>query len=134
MYPYFTYCNLTWSSTYATNLNIIFLIQKRVVRAITNAPYRAHKLNSFHIAKFMFFLLTNYNPLLFSVSSPEVVIFMSTTPEPPPTTVLTFAERTSSSLLFYFKVQESGMLCQLISLVRHPFSLFGKNPLVTSEY
>jgi len=68
IYPYLTYCNLTWSSTYVTNLNRIFTIQKRIVRAITNAPYRAHstplfaqlnvldiyKLNSFCIAKFMF--------------------------------------------------------------------------------
>ena len=41
IYPYLTYCNLTWSSTKATNLNRIFLIQKRVVRAITNAPFHA---------------------------------------------------------------------------------------------
>ena len=60
--------NPTWSSTYVTNLDRIFLIQKRIVRAITNAPYRAHsapifaqlklldiyKLNSFYTAKFMF--------------------------------------------------------------------------------
>ena len=66
--PYHTYCNLTWSSTYVTNLNRIFLIQKRIVCAITNAPYCAHsapmfaqlklldiyKLNSFYTAKFMF--------------------------------------------------------------------------------
>ena len=68
IYPYLTYCNLTCSSTYVTNLNRIFLIEKRIVRAITNAPYRAHsvplfaqlklldiyKLNSFYTAKFMF--------------------------------------------------------------------------------
>ena len=60
IYPYLTYCNLTWSSTYVTNLNRIFLIQKRIVCAITNAPYRAHsapifaQLNSFYTAKFMF--------------------------------------------------------------------------------
>ena len=68
VYPYLTYCNPTWSSTYVTNLNRIFLIQKRIVHAITNAPYRAHsapifaqlklldiyKLNSFYTAKFMF--------------------------------------------------------------------------------
>ena len=28
VYPYLTYCNPTWSSTYVTNLNRIFLIQK----------------------------------------------------------------------------------------------------------
>ena len=68
VYPYLTYCNIAWSSTYVTNLNRIFLLQKRVVRIISNASYRAHttplfsklkildifKLNSFYVATFMF--------------------------------------------------------------------------------
>ena len=36
------YCNSTWSSTYTTNLNRIYCLQKRAVRAITNSDYRAH--------------------------------------------------------------------------------------------
>ena len=35
IYPYITYCNITWSSTYVSNLNRIFLLQKRAVRAIS---------------------------------------------------------------------------------------------------
>ena len=31
IYPYITYCNCTWSSTYTSNLNIIFYLQKRAV-------------------------------------------------------------------------------------------------------
>ena len=70
IYPYLIYCNTVWSSTYKTNLNRIFLIQKRIVRILTNSEFRAHtaplfrelklldiyifNLNSFHIAKFMF--------------------------------------------------------------------------------
>ena len=68
IYPYITYCNSTWSSTYVSNLNRIFYLQKRVVRAIVNSDYRAHsaplfaklgildifQVNSFQIAKFMF--------------------------------------------------------------------------------
>ena len=42
IYPYITYCNSTWSSTYVTNLNRIYCLQKRAVRAITNSDYRAH--------------------------------------------------------------------------------------------
>ena len=42
IYPYITYCNLAWSSTYLTNLNKIFYLQKRAVRIITNAEFRAH--------------------------------------------------------------------------------------------
>jgi hypothetical protein len=42
IYPYITYCNLAWSSTYVTNLNIMIYLQKRAVRIITNAEFRAH--------------------------------------------------------------------------------------------
>ena len=66
IYPYITYCNSTWSSTYVPNLN---RNRKRVIRAIPNSDYRAHpaplfaklgileifQVNSFQIAKFMFY-------------------------------------------------------------------------------
>ena len=67
IYPYLTYYNLTWSSSYANNLNRIFLIQKRMVWAITNAPFHANtaplfsqltwylQVYSFHIATICFF-------------------------------------------------------------------------------
>ena len=42
IYPYITYCNSSWSSTYVSNLNRIYYLQKRAVRAITNSDYRAH--------------------------------------------------------------------------------------------
>ena len=41
VYPYLTYCNLIWASTYATNLQRIYLLQKRAVRAISKADYKA---------------------------------------------------------------------------------------------
>ena len=41
-YPCITYCNSTWSSTYASTLSRIYYLQKRAVRAITNSEYRAH--------------------------------------------------------------------------------------------
>ena len=42
IYPHITYCNTIWSSTYVTNLNRIYCLQKRAVRAITNSDYKAH--------------------------------------------------------------------------------------------
>jgi hypothetical protein len=68
IYPYLTYCNTAWSSTYVSNLRCIFLLQKRIVRVLTNSNHRAHtaplfsklkilniyQLNSFYIGKFMF--------------------------------------------------------------------------------
>ena len=42
VYPYISYCNIVWSSTYPSNLNRIFLLQKRVVRIISKTTYLAH--------------------------------------------------------------------------------------------
>ena len=79
IYPYITYCNSSWSSTYVSNLNRIFIPQKRAVRAITNSDYRAHsaplfaklgildifQVNSFQIAKFMFYYHNKLLPSMF---------------------------------------------------------------------
>ena len=65
--PYITYWNSTWSSTYVTNLNRIYCLQKHAVWAITSSDYRTnsaplfsklkildiYQLNTFQIAKFM---------------------------------------------------------------------------------
>ena len=41
VYPYLTYCNIIWSSTYPTNIiNRIYLLQKRIVQTICAADYR----------------------------------------------------------------------------------------------
>ena len=54
IYPYLTYCNIVWASTYPSNLNRLLLMQKRAVQAITNACYRA-------ILNYYFILLNNPN-------------------------------------------------------------------------
>ena len=41
VYPYLTYHNVAWSSTYPTNINRIYLLQKRIVRTICAADQRA---------------------------------------------------------------------------------------------
>ena len=79
IYPYITYCNSSWSSTYVSNLNRIYYLQKRAVRAITNSDYRAHtaplfskleildifQVNTLEIAKFMFRFHNDLLPPLF---------------------------------------------------------------------
>ena len=42
VYSYLTYCNIVWSSNYKTNLKRIYLLQKRIVRALKNLDYHAH--------------------------------------------------------------------------------------------
>ena len=41
VYPYLTYCNIIWSSTYPTRLKsiLIFMIQKKIVRIMTFSKY-----------------------------------------------------------------------------------------------
>ena len=80
IYPYITYSNLALSSTYVSNSNGIFSLQKRAVRAITNADFRDHstplflplgtldffKVNSFYVARFMFRYKNQMLPLILS--------------------------------------------------------------------
>src|ERR1043165_7700875 len=42
IYPYLTYCNLIWTSTYPTHLNKLKILQKRAIRVITNSTYNTH--------------------------------------------------------------------------------------------
>ena len=41
IHNYLTCCNLIWASTYVTNLERIYLLQKRAVWAISKADYKA---------------------------------------------------------------------------------------------
>ena len=79
VYPFLTYCNVAWSSTYCFNLNCIYLLQKRLVRLITKAHYLANtaplfsqlkvldifSINSFSVATFMYSYHHNLLPSSF---------------------------------------------------------------------
>src|ERR1043165_4742771 len=55
IYPYFTYCNLIWTSTYSTHLNKLKIAQKKALRIITKSPVNSHTQPLFQELK----LLTN---------------------------------------------------------------------------
>ena len=42
IYPYFIYANLIWGGTHDTYLKDLFLLQKKIVRIITNSEFLAH--------------------------------------------------------------------------------------------
>ena len=42
IYPYLIYCNQIWGSTYVSNTDKLFKLQKRAIRIISNMPWRAH--------------------------------------------------------------------------------------------
>ena len=40
--PYFSYCNIVWGNTSRTNLDKLIVLQKKIVRILTNSPFRTH--------------------------------------------------------------------------------------------
>ena len=87
IYPYLMYCVSVWGSTYKSNLKSIFLLQKKLVRIISKAPFDAHtgplfkdlqilkfhNIYKYHTGKLMFLftknLLPNYFKSMFILTS-----------------------------------------------------------------
>ena len=80
VYPFLTYCNVAWSSSYCSNLNCIYLFQKRIGRLLAKADYLANtaplfcqlnrlldifRINSFSITIFMYSYHHNFLPVTF---------------------------------------------------------------------
>ena len=42
VYPYFTYCNLVWASTYRANIIRLEILQIRVITTIAKTTFDAH--------------------------------------------------------------------------------------------
>lgn len=77
IYPYLTYCNIIWGSTYTTSINPVYLLQKRFVRIAANASFTAHTaalfrdlnvmtvfdINKFQIALFVHKIVHNSSSL-----------------------------------------------------------------------
>ena len=126
VYPYLTYCSTVWASTYVTNLNRIFSLQKRAVRAITKSNYLVHsaplfsdlkildifKINALQTAKFMFSYYHQNLPGVFSylfITSDQVHGYNTRNAH-------RFRSHPcgpiSNVLPFYFKALKSGTHCR----------------------
>ena len=64
VYPYLTYCNLIWASAYVTNLERIYLLQKRAVRAISKADY--FSIYSLQVSSFTYLYHNDALPIAFN--------------------------------------------------------------------
>ena len=42
VHPYLNYCNLTWGGTFPSHLQPLILLQKRIIRIISDRPFREH--------------------------------------------------------------------------------------------
>lgn len=80
IYPYLTYCNILWASTYVTRLKGIYKIQKKILRIMAFSKYRQesrplflslgllniYELNFYQIAIFMHSYLHGNLPSVFN--------------------------------------------------------------------
>ena len=112
------------------NLNKIYFLQKQAVQAITNSDYQAHstslfsnqrildifQVNTFEIAKFMFYFKNNlFPPLLFNLFVMNSQIH-NRVPEQPVIIKHICAVQISSNLQFSTKVLKFGTLFLFQSL------------------
>ena len=51
--PHFIYCLTSWGSTTKSRLNVLFLLQKKIVRILTGSDYHAHSESLFIELKIM---------------------------------------------------------------------------------
>ena len=79
VYPYLTYCNINWTSTYPTRLKPLLMIQKKIVRIMLFAHYKdesrplfltlnilnIYELNIYLIAIFMYSFFNDKLPSYF---------------------------------------------------------------------
>ena len=40
--PYLSYCSEIWGNTYNTNINCVYVLQKKVLRLVCNVDYQYH--------------------------------------------------------------------------------------------
>ena len=80
IYPFISYGNIVWASTYKTSVNSIFLSQKKIVRSVTNSSWDAHSaplfrnlellsiydVNTLQIGTFVFQFFNNLLPSSFN--------------------------------------------------------------------
>ena len=115
IYPYITYCNSMWWSTYISNLNRIY--SKRAVQAITAPLFSKLEfldifpVNTLDTAKFMFRNHNNLLPPLFHnlfMTNSQVHRITDMTPEQPVIIGCIPVVRTPRNLQFFTKDLESG--------------------------
>ena len=80
IYPYLTYCNIVWSSTYHSHLSRLNVLQKRFIRIVlllpflssakptfvNNNPLSIYQIHCLHVALFMFCYDYNAIPKIFT--------------------------------------------------------------------
>lgn len=107
VYPYLSYCNISWTSTYPTRLQSIFMTQKKLVRIMTFSNYRESSKHLYFtrnqqifVALFVYSFFNNKLPSIFEKKTfLQMMLYIATTHAQLQNYVLTIKEQIMENFL-----------------------------------
>ena len=106
VYPYLSYCNISWTSTYPTRLQSIFMTQKKLVRIMTFSNYRESSKHLYFtrnqqifVALFVYSFFNNKLPSIFEKKTfLQMMLYIATTHAQLQNYILTIKEQIMENL------------------------------------
>lgn len=107
VYPYLSYCNISWTSTYPTRLQSIFMTQKKLVRIMTFSNYRESSKHLYFtrnqqifVALFVYSFFNNKLPSIFEKKTfLQMMLYIATTHAQLQNYILTIKEQIMETFL-----------------------------------
>lgn len=107
VYPYLSYCNISWTSTYPTRLQSIFMTQKKLVRIMTFSNYRESSKHLYFtrnqqifVALFVYSFFNNKLPSIFEKKTfLQMMLYIATTHAQLQNNILTIKEQIMENFL-----------------------------------
>lgn len=107
VYPYLSYCNISWTSTYPTRLQSIFMTQKKLVRIMTFSNYRESSKHLYFtrnqqifVALFVYSFFNNKLPSIFEKKTfLQMMLYIATTHAQLQNYILTIKEQIMENFL-----------------------------------
>lgn len=88
VYPYLTYCNVSWTSTYPTRLKPLLMIQKKIVRIMSFTHYKdefwplflsLNILNIYELNMYLMAFLCTHSLMIRSQVTLEIILYQMKT-------------------------------------------------------
>ena len=126
VYPYLSYCNISWTSTYPTRLQSIFMTQKKLVRIMTFSNYRESSKHLYFtrnqqifVALFVYSFFNNKLPSIFEKKTfLQMMLYIATTHAQLQNYILTIKKQIMENFLQYTEEQIFRIIRQKIEKQR----------------
>lgn len=126
VYPYLSYCNISWTSTYPTRLQSIFMTQKKLVRIMTFSNYRESSKHLYFtrnlqifVSLFVYSFFNNKLPSIFEKKTfLQMMLYIATTHAQLQNYILTIKEQIMENFLQHTGKQIFRMIRQKIEKQR----------------